>query len=97
MFTLILLFFVPCSQIAKSKLKIPINIEITLKRNFTFDQLIDKNVHVPDNGHSARVAREKARDNARAVAVIWDMHVFINQLIECEISFKRNFHMDLNF
>ncbi len=32
--------------------------------------------------------REKARDNARAVAVIWDMHVFINQLIECEISFK---------
>ncbi len=35
----------------------------------------------------ARVAREKARDNARAVAVIWDMHVFINQLIECEISF----------
>ncbi len=30
----------------------------------------------------ARVAREKARDNARAVAVSWDMHVFINQLIE---------------
>ncbi len=26
-----------------------------LKRNFTFDQLIDKNVHVSDNGHSARV------------------------------------------
>ncbi len=38
-----------------SKLKIPIHIEITLKRNFTFDQLIDKNVHVPENGHSARV------------------------------------------
>ncbi len=54
MFTLILLYFVPCSQIAK-KLKIPIHIEITLKRNFTFDQVIDKNVHVPDNGHSARV------------------------------------------
>ncbi len=35
---------------------------------------------------AARVAREKARDNARAVAVNWDMHVFINQLIECEIS-----------
>ncbi len=26
-----------------------------LKRNFAFDQLIDKNVHVPDNGHSAHV------------------------------------------
>ncbi len=39
----------------KLKLKIPIRIEITLKRNFTFDQLIDKNVHVPHNGHSARV------------------------------------------
>ncbi len=55
MFTLILLYFVPCSQIAKWKLKIQIHIEITLKRNLTFDQLIDKNVHVPDNGHSARV------------------------------------------
>ncbi len=32
-----------------------------------------------------------------AVAVIWDMHVFINQLIKCEISFKRNFYMDWNF
>ncbi len=31
------------------------HIEIKLERNFTFDQLIDKNVHVPDNGHSARV------------------------------------------
>ncbi len=57
MFTLILLYFVPCSQIAKKKLKIPVHIEITLKRNFTFNQLIDKNVHVPDNGHSARDAR----------------------------------------
>ncbi len=56
MFTIIfLLYFVPCSQIAKLKLKIPIHIEITLKRNFTFNQLIDKNVHVLDNGHSARV------------------------------------------
>ncbi len=35
--------------------------------------------------------------NARAVAVIWDMHVLINQLIECEISFKNNFYMDWNF
>ncbi len=36
---------------------------MTLKRNFTFDQLIDKNVHVPDNGHSARViARFLTRD-----------------------------------
>ncbi len=25
---------------------------------------------------AARVAREKARDNTRAVAIIWDMHVF---------------------
>ncbi len=32
-----------------------------------------------------------------AVAVIWDMHVFSSQLIECEISFKRNFYMDWNF
>ncbi len=39
----------------------------------------------------------KARDNARTVAVIWDMHVFINQLIECETSFKPNFYMDWNF
>ncbi len=63
MFTLIVLCFVPCSQIAKQKLKIPIRIEITLKRNFTFDQLTDKNVHVPDNGHSARViARFLTRD-----------------------------------
>ncbi len=31
------------------------------------------------------------------MAVIWDMHLFINQLIECEISFKRNFYMDWNF
>ncbi len=38
-------------------------IQFTLKRNFTFDQLIDKNVHVPDNGHSARViARFLTRD-----------------------------------
>ncbi len=63
MFTLILLFFVPCSQITKQTLKIPIYIEITLKRNFTFDQLIDKNMHVPVNGHSARViARFLTRD-----------------------------------
>ncbi len=41
--------------IAQKKLKIPVHIEIALKRQFTFDQLIDKNVHVPDNGHSARV------------------------------------------
>ncbi len=26
-------------------------------RNYAFDQLIDKNVHVPDNGQSARDAR----------------------------------------
>ncbi len=39
------------------------HIEIKLKRNFTFDQLIDKNVHVPDNGHSARIiARFLTRD-----------------------------------
>ncbi len=32
-------------------------------RNFAFDQLIDKNVHVLDNGHSARViARFLTRD-----------------------------------
>ncbi len=37
---------------------------------------------------AARVAREKVSDNVRAVAVIWEMHVFVNQLIECEISFK---------
>ncbi len=35
--------------------------------------------------------------SAREKAIIWDMHVFINQLIECEISFKRNFYMDWNF
>ncbi len=34
---------------------------------------------------------------AQPVAVIWDMHVFINQLIECEISFKRYFYMDWDF
>ncbi len=63
MFTLILLYFVPCSQIAKKNLKIPAHIEITLKRNFTFNQLIDKNVHVQDNGHSARaIARFLTRD-----------------------------------
>ncbi len=63
MFILILLYFVPCSQIAKNKLKIQVYIEITLKRNFTFNQLFDKNVHVPDNGHSARViARILTRD-----------------------------------
>ncbi len=42
------------------------------------------------------------RENAlivcrNALAVIWDMHVFINQLIECDISLKRNFYMDWNF
>ncbi len=41
--------------------------------------------------------REKVRDHARAVSVIWDMGVFINQLIKCEISFKCNFYMDWNF
>ncbi len=30
------------------------------------------------------------------MAVILDMHVFINQVIECEIAFKRNFYMDWN-
>ncbi len=49
---------------------------------------------LPAQPWAARVAREKARDNARTVAVIWNMHVFINQLIECEISFKRSFYMD---
>ncbi len=45
------------------KFKIQIHIEIMLKRHFTFDQLIDKNVHVPDNGHSASViARFLTRD-----------------------------------
>ncbi len=29
---------------------------------------------------AARVAREKASDNARAVAVIWEMHGFVNFL-----------------
>ncbi len=65
MFALILFYVVPCSQIAKYKLKIPIQIEITLKRNFTFNQLIDKNVHVPDNGHSARVIASFLTRNAR--------------------------------
>ncbi len=40
---------------AKYQNGIPIQIEITLKRNFAFDQLIDKNVHVQDNSRSARV------------------------------------------
>ncbi len=38
-------------------------------------------------GWAAPVAREKAPNNARAAAIIWDMHVFINQLIECGIYF----------
>ncbi len=42
-------------------------------------------------GCEAQVAREKEPNNARAVAVISDMHVFINQLIECEITFRRFF------
>ncbi len=46
---------------------------------------------------TARAAREEARDHARAVAVIWDMYVFINKPIECEISFKCNFFMYCNF
>ncbi len=58
-FALILFYFVPRSQKQNINSKFQIHIEITLIRNFTFDQLIDKNVHVPDNGHSARVAREK--------------------------------------
>ncbi len=33
----------------------PIKTETTLKRNFTFLQLIDENVHGPDNGLCARV------------------------------------------
>ncbi len=41
--------------------------------------------------------RLPAQPVQRAVAVIWDMHVFINQLIECEISFKRTFYMNWNF
>ncbi len=45
---------------------------------------------------AARVASEKARHNARAVAVIWGMHVFINQLIEWEIVFKLNLYLDWN-
>ncbi len=37
--------------------------DITLKRNITFDQLIDKKVHVPYNGHRARdIARFLTRD-----------------------------------
>ncbi len=27
------------------------------KKNFTFEQLIDKNAHVPDNGRSAPLSR----------------------------------------
>ncbi len=34
-------------------------------RNFTFDQLIDKNVHVPDNGQSARVIAPYLTRDAR--------------------------------
>ncbi len=44
-----------------------------------------------------RASRVRKLMITRAVAVIWDMHVFINQLIECEIYFKRNFYMDWNF
>ncbi len=36
-----------------------------LKRNFTFDQLIDKNVHVKDNCHSARVITQFLTRDAR--------------------------------
>ncbi len=32
-----------------------------------------------------------------AAVVIWDIHVFINQLIKCEISFKRSFYLDWKF
>ncbi len=37
------------------------------------------------------------RDNARSPVDIWDMNVFVNQLIECKISFKRNCYLDWNF
>ncbi len=39
----------------KKRTQIQTQAENTLKRNFTFDRLIDKSVHVPDNGHRARV------------------------------------------
>ncbi len=55
-------------------LKIPIHIEITLKRNFPVDQLIDKNVHVPDNGHSARVIARFLKRDARCPGWVGNLH-----------------------
>ncbi len=47
--------------------------------------------------YPAQLMHGKARGNARAAAVIWDMHVYITQLIECEISFKCDFNLDFMF
>ncbi len=41
-----------------SKIEIPIQAEVMLKLNSTLDQLIDQNVHVPNNGrHTLSHAR----------------------------------------
>ncbi len=48
------------------------------------------------SGFAEHVTRGKARDSARSAAVIWGMNGFINQLIGCEISFKRNFCLGRN-
>ncbi len=63
---------------------------------YTLGSLNHAHAKIACPGWAERVAREKARASARDVAIIWDMRVFINQLIECEIYFKRYFNMDWN-
>ncbi len=46
---------------SKIEIKIPIHIEITLKRNFTFDQLIDKNVLSHARRALPRLVRQSTR------------------------------------
>ncbi len=55
MLTLDMFHFAPWSSIQKQEWKILIPTGLMRNRKFALDLLIDKNVHVPDNGHSARV------------------------------------------
>ncbi len=43
------------------------------------------------------VGHGNAQETARATAFIWDMHVFITQLIEYEISSQNYLYLDRNF
>ncbi len=57
----------------------------------------DTSAQVPSATPTNNLPAQPVHRASRAAAVFWDMHVFINQLIQYEISFECDFSLGMNF